>query len=303
METGNSCCASADPRQVGSEPPLAMKPIHSLAFVVNSEKPGAEELARVLTAIAKAKGVTFKKTTKFPVPKGYLKGCDACCVIGGDGTLLGIVKEAADNAVPIIGVNRGTLGFLTTYSPDEARQEFDSILMGGFHLDNRTMLACSIEGSPVSLALNDVLIKDEQTTRLVHLEVYANNELVTDYLCDGLIFSTATGSTAYNLSAGGPIIHPSANVIAMTPICPHTLTNRSIIFKDSVKLRVHNRTVGTKALVSIDGQTELKAATDQAISISIAKERLPLAQKKDYSHFAVVRTKLKWSGGAAEREF
>jgi len=137
----------------------------------------------------------------------------------------------------------------------------------------------------------------------VHLEVYADNELVTDYLCDGLIFSTATGSTAYNLSAGGPIIHPSANVIAMTPICPHTLTNRSIIFKDSVKLRVHNRTVGTKALVSIDGQTELKAATDQAINISIAKERLPLAQKKDYSHFAVVRTKLKWSGGAAERDF
>jgi NAD+ kinase len=280
-----------------------MKPIHSIAFVVNAEKPGAEELARVLVASAKAKGVKIKKTIRFPVPTGFLKGCDACCVIGGDGTLLGIVKEAAAQNCPIIGVNRGTLGFLTTFSPDEARQDFDGLLQGGFRLDNRAMLACSVEGGPVSLALNDVLIKDEQTTRLVHLEVYADNELVTDYLCDGLIFSTATGSTAYNLSAGGPIIHPSANVIAMTPICPHTLTNRSIIFKDTVKLRVHNRTVGTKVLVGMDGHTELKAMTDQGINISIAKERLPLAQKKDYSHFAVVRTKLKWSGGAAERDF
>jgi NAD+ kinase len=279
-----------------------MKPIRSLAFVVNSEKPGAVELARVLVAAARTKGVTLKQTTRFPIPKGYLKGCDACCVIGGDGTLLGIVREAALNAVPIIGVNRGTLGFLTTFSPEEARLEFDSLLLGGFRVDNRTMLACSVAGGSQCLALNDVLIKDELSTRLVHLEVFADDELVTDYLCDGLIFSTATGSTAYNLSAGGPIIHPAAAVIAMTPICPHTLTNRSIIFKDNVQLRVHNRTVGTRVLVGIDGHTELKAATDEAINISIAKERLPLALKKDYSHFAVVRTKLKWSGGAAERD-
>jgi NAD+ kinase len=278
-----------------------MTPLRSLAFVINADKAGAVELARVLVAAARARGVKFKQTVRFPIPKGYLHGCDACCVIGGDGTLLGVVREAALEGVPIIGVNRGSLGFLTTFSPEEARLEFDQLLSGHFHLDNRTMLQCSVAGGPPSLALNDVLIKDELTTRLVHLEVFANGELVTDYLCDGLIFSTATGSTAYNLSAGGPIIHPAANVIAVTPICPHTLTNRSIIFRDSVKLRVHNRTVGTKVLVGIDGHTELKAATDEAIDIVIAKERLPLAQRKDYSHFAVVRSKLKWSGGAAER--
>jgi NAD+ kinase len=280
-----------------------MKPIRSLAFVVNAEKPGAVELARVLVATARAKGVRLKQTTRFPIPHGYLKDYDACCVIGGDGTLLGIVREAALHAVPIIGVNRGTLGFLTTFSPEQARLEFDELLQGSFRLDNRTMLACSVAGGQEGLALNDVLIKDELSTRLVHLEVFADGELVTDYLCDGLIFSTATGSTAYNLSAGGPIIHPSANVIAMTPICPHTLTNRSIIFRDTVCLRVHNRTVGTRVLVGIDGHTELKASTDEAINITIAKERLPLVQRKDYSHFAVVRTKLKWSGGAAERDF
>ncbi len=277
-----------------------MKPIRSLAFVINAGKPGAVELARVLVAAAREKGVKLKQTSRFPLPRGYLRGCDACCVIGGDGTLLGAVREAAINGVPIIGVNRGSLGFLTTFSPEEARLEFGDLLKGTFHVDRRAMLECSVASGPPGLALNDVVIKDLLSTRLVHLEVFADGELVTDYLCDGLIFSTATGSTAYNLSAGGPIVHPAADVVAMTPICPHTLTNRSIIFRDTVKLRVHNRTVGTKVLVCIDGHGELRASTDDAIDISIAKLRLPLAQQRGYSHFSVVRTKLKWSGGAVD---
>jgi NAD+ kinase len=277
-----------------------MKPIRSLAFVVNSDKAGAVELARVLVAAARAKGVRLKQTTRFPLSRGYLSGCDACCVIGGDGTLLGAVREAALRQVPIIGVNRGSLGFLTTFSPEEARLEFEGILCGKFHVDRRAMLECSVAGGPPELALNDVVIKEKLSTRLVHLEVFADGELVTDYVCDGLIFSTATGSTAYNLSAGGPIIHPAADVVAMTPICPHTLTNRSIIFRDTVKLRVHNRTPGTRVLVGIDGQSELDASVDDAIEISIPKLRLPLAQQRNYSHFAVVRTKLKWSGGAVK---
>jgi NAD+ kinase len=279
-----------------------MKPIRSLAFVINAGKPGAVGLARELVAAAREKGVRLKQTTRFPVPEGFLRGCDACCVIGGDGTLLGVVREAALYHVPIIGINRGSLGFLTTFSPDEARAEMDDLLKGSFRVDHRTMLACGVGGGAVNHALNDVVIKNVVNTSLVHLEVFANGELVTDYLCDGLIFSTATGSTAYNLSAGGPIIHPAANVIAMTPICPHTLTNRSIIFRDTVKLRVHNRTEGSRAIVGIDGHRELRAASHERIDISIAKARLPLAQRKGYSHFSVVRTKLKWSGGALERE-
>ena len=279
-----------------------MKPIRSLAFLINAGKPGALGLARELVATARAKGVRLKRTTRYPLPRGYLRGWDACCVIGGDGTLLGAVREAAVEQVPIIGVNRGSLGFLTIFTPEEARLEFTELLKGSFRVDNRAMLSCSVGGEPASLALNDVLIKDALNTRLVHLEVFADGELVTDYLCDGLIFATATGSTAYNMSAGGPILHPAANVIAMTPICPHTLSNRSIIFRDSVKLRVHNRTPGTRVLVGIDGHGSLKAGTDEPIRISIARVRLPLAQPRGYSHFSVVRTKLMWSGGAAERQ-
>ncbi|HXN36253.1 MAG TPA: NAD(+)/NADH kinase [Opitutaceae bacterium] len=279
-----------------------MKPIRSIAFVTNAGKPGAVGLAEELVGVARAKGVRLRQTTRFPLPRGYLRGCDACCVIGGDGTLLDVAREAAEQKVPIIGINRGSLGFLTTFSPDEARAEFEGLLKGSFRVDNRTMLSCRVGRGAPNLALNDVLIKDELNTNLVHLEVFADSELVTDYVCDGLIFSTATGSTAYNLSAGGPIIHPAARVIAMTPICPHTLTNRSIIFRDSVRLSVHNRTVGTRVLVGIDGHRELKATAHEPIEISIAGVRLALAQRRGYSHFAVVRTKLKWSGGASERD-
>lgn len=278
-----------------------MKPIRSLAFVVNLDKAGAPQLARLLAECARRSGVKLRQTTRFPLPKNYLAGVDACCVIGGDGTLLGVARESARRQVPIIGVNRGSLGFLTTFSADEARGHFADLLRGRFRIDHRTMLDCSTGPQSHDLALNDVLIKDEVNSRLVRLEVFADGELVTEYTCDGLIFSTPTGSTAYNLSAGGPILHPSAGVIAMTPICPHTLSNRSIIFRDQVKLRVINRSEGARLLVAMDGQRNLKVGVGSPVEITISKLRLPLAQRVDYSHFAVVREKLKWSGGLVDR--
>jgi NAD+ kinase len=278
-----------------------MKPIRKLAFVVNEAKEGAPALARELAALATAAKVKFKQTSRFPLPRGFLKGFDACCVIGGDGTLLGVARESAREHVPIIGVNRGSLGFLTTFSADEARAQFIELLRGEFRIDHRTMLDCSTGPGAHDLALNDVLLKDEVNSRLVRLEVFADDELVTDYTCDGLIFSTPTGSTAYNLSAGGPILHPAAGVIAMTPICPHTLSNRSIIFRDSVKLRVYNRSEDSRLLVAMDGQRNLKVSAHSPVEITVAALRLPLAQRADYSHFAVVRTKLKWSGGFVEK--
>jgi NAD+ kinase len=174
---------------------------------------------------------------------------------------------------------------------------FGELIGGAFRIDQRAMLDCSTRPGQHDLALNDVLIKDAVNSRIVRLEVLADDELVTEYTCDGLIFSTPTGSTAYNLSAGGPIIHPAADAIAMTPICPHTLSNRSIIFRDRVKLRVTNHSEDARLLVAMDGQRDLRASTGSSIEITVAKERLLLAQRSDYSHFAVVRAKLKWSGG------
>lgn len=273
------------------------KPIRTLAFVVNDTKSGAPELGDTLIKLAEQQGVSVRKAEAYPVESGFLRGCDACCVIGGDGTLLGIVNEAARENVPVIGVNRGSLGFLTTFSAEEARNHFPALLAGDYRLARRSLLECSTQPDDYDLALNDILIKDEFSSRLVRLEVYADDEFVTEYYCDGLIFSTPTGSTAYNLSAGGPLVHPGAEVIAMTPICPHTLSNRSIIFRHDVRLRVVHRETDSRVLVAIDGQRKQLKCEGMPIEISLSSTRLALAQRKGYSHFAVVRTKLKWSGG------
>lgn len=279
-----------------------MEQLNRIAFVVNPDRPGAAELGAELMAIA---GKAAAKRTELnqgrKLPRGYFKGCDAVCVIGGDGTLLGVVRAAMRENIPIIGVNRGSLGFLTTYSAEEARAHFPAILKGDYRIARRTLLDCRAGPGHHDIALNDVLIKNEVNSRLVRLEVFADDELVTDYYCDGIIFSTPTGSTAYNLAAGGPIMHPAAQTIAMTPICPHTLSNRTIIFRERVKLRIVNRTEDARLLVAMDGQRN-SLVTGGSIEISLAPRRIALVQPRGYSHFAVMRSKLKWSGGFADKK-
>lgn len=278
-----------------------MPPFRRLAFVVNPDKPGATELADELLELAGRAGVKQTKLNQGrKLPRGYFTGCDAVCVVGGDGTLLGVVRAAAQQGLPIIGVNRGSLGFLTTYSAEEARTQFTAMLKGEYQLASRSLLDCKIGPGRRDVALNDVLIKNETNSRLVRLEVFADGELVTDYYADGIIFSTPTGSTAYNLAAGGPIVHPSAQVIAMTPICPHTLNNRTIIFRDNVKLKVVNHTEDSRLLVALDGQRN-SVVTGSSIDISLSTLRLNLVQPKRYSHFEVMRSKLRWSGGLATK--
>ena len=280
-----------------------MPPIRRLAFVVNTEKPGSAKLARELIAIARTVGVSrIKSHPARKLPRGYFKGCDAGCIIGGDGTLLGAVREAAQAGIPLIGVNQGSLGYLTSFSPEEARACFGEVLLGGYRVAQRTLLECRTGPGRRDLALNDVLIKAEVNSQLVRLEVRTDGELVTDYLCDGLVLSTPTGSTAYNLSAGGPIIHPAARVIAMTPICPHTLSNRSIIFRENVTLRVFSRSADSRLLVAMDGQRNREVVKGAMINVTIAKRRLGLVQRRDYSHFGVMRAKLKWSGGLTDKK-
>lgn len=274
-----------------------MSPLQKLAFVVNPNKAGATELAEVLVGIARAQGADIISTDSFPVADDFLEGRDACCVIGGDGTLLSVVVQSARRGVPIIGVNRGTLGFLTVFSPDEARETFASLLQGAFHLSERSILQCGRDAED-ALALNDIVIKEAFSSRLISLDVYANEEWVTRFSCDGLIFSTPTGSTAYNLSAGGPITHPKARVIAMTPICPHTLSNRTVIFDEGVRLKVINAKSDHPLSVVMDGQRNLSLEGGGSLSLAISPLKLPLIQPVDYAHFNVVRNKLGWNGAS-----
>jgi NAD+ kinase len=280
-----------------------MHPFRRLAFVYNSEKPGAAELAQELIDLARQAGARkVRLTGERRLPRGFFQDCDACCVIGGDGTLLGVVRGAARADIPVIGVNQGSLGFLTTFSADEARAQFAALLAGDYRIARRALLDCRTGPRHRDIALNDVVIKNATNSRLVRLEVFANGKLVTDYYCDGVIFSTPTGSTGYNLAAGGPIIHPAAGVIAMTPICPHTLSNRTIIFRDDVKLKVYNRSEDSLLLVAMDGQRNTVMAEGSPIEITVSPRTLALAQRRDYSHFEVMRAKLKWSGGFLEKK-
>ncbi len=272
--------------------------IKRLAFVTNQTKSGASEVVDRLRAIAEELGVEIRATSEFPVPDGFLDGMDACCVVGGDGTFLSAALESTKWQVPLIGVNRGTLGFLTTYTSEEIESLFPSVLEGEYQIRSRGLLECSAHENHKDLALNDVIIKSPAVSKIVHLNVFANDEFVTTYVCDGLIFSTPTGSTAYTLSAGGPLVHPDSRVISLTPICPHTLSNRSIIFPENVELRVENAYPDEPLLVAVDGQRNL-STKDTPIEIRLSSQSLPIAQKIDYSHFDVVRQKLKWSGGYA----
>lgn len=275
------------------------KPIKRLAFVLNQLKTGASELLHGLRTIAQEHGVEIRETSQFPVPDGFLEGMDACCVIGGDGTFLSVAAESTRRQVPLIGVNRGTLGFLTTFTAEEIEETLAAVLDGAYKIRSRGLLECRAHEGHTDLALNDVVIKAASVSKIVNLNVFADDEFVTTYVCDGLIFSTPTGSTAYTLSAGGPLVHPASRVISLTPICPHALSNRSIIFPDDVTLRVENADPGEQLLVAVDGQRNLSTSQEYPIEIRQSSLSLPIAQKVDYSHFNVVRRKLKWSGGYA----
>ena len=212
-----------------------------------------------------------------------------------DERLLGVVAEASREQVPIIGVNRGSLGFLTTFSADEIRSQFPALLQGDFKVHRRSLLECSACRGQHDLALNDVLIKDERQSRLVRLEVFADDELVTEYFCDGLIFSTPTGSTAYNLSAGGPLIHPDAGVIAMTPICPHTLTHRPIVVgADNVIEVVLNAANTINTQVTCDGQVSLPLERGDQIVIRKKERKVRLIHPINHDYFKLLRAKLRW---------
>ena len=263
-----------------------MTPIQSIAFVINLSKPNAQSTAEVLADIAKAQGKQTRFITQHPLEKDCLKDVDLCCVIGGDGTLLGVLEASIHGQTKVLGVNLGKLGFLATYKPDQLIQDFASILEGEYSVEERSMLHCLSNTGETALALNDLVIKESENRGLIRLKVKSEQRLISEYHCDGLIFATPTGSTAYNLSAGGPIISPNVEAIAMTPICPHTLGNRSVIFDSKTPIEVSFDDLPDAPLVSIDGKKHFQ--------IQLAKERFPLIHNKANTHFSIVRDKLNW---------
>lgn len=262
--------------------------------MVNRSKAGAQEIGEQLRLIGEGLGIEMRLTVEHPLPEGFLEGCDTVCVIGGDGTFLGVVPQAMKFGTRILGVNLGKLGFLVTFSPASIAREFTLIAEGNYNLESRTLLSATEPSGDTLVGLNDIVVKQMGSSRLMLLEVFANGELVNDFACDGLIFSTPTGSTAYNLSAGGPIVHPDVEGITLTPICPHTLSNRSVLLSAGTQLEVKADWEASNAQVTIDGRPSFSRQAVFPLTIRVPKERVSLIHGPGYSHFRTVRTKLGW---------
>lgn len=266
--------------------------MRKILFVVNKTKPSAERIAERLSRLALSEGMKVSICTEFPVGDNAFEGADICCVVGGDGTILSCVGSAAKFGIPIFGINLGKLGFLAHYSDSIDDESFLILAKGEGRILERELLEASVNGT-IYTALNDFVVKSEGAATVSGLRILADGEFIADYIGDGLIFATPTGSTAYNLSAGGPLIHPKAKVFVMTPICPHTLSNRSLVYDASAKIQI-SCVLGNCVFVS-DGRIVSDFKSGAEARIFISKNTVKFSRLHGHSHFSILRSKLGWA--------
>ena len=219
-------------------------------------------------------------------------------VLGGDGTLLSVARLVGDHEVPILGVNLGGLGFLTEITLDELYSVLERVLRDDFEINEREILKAGVirRGKRIAefIVLNDAVINKGALARIIDLETTINGEYLSTFRSDGLIISTPTGSTAYNLSAGGPIVYPSLHTIIITPICPHTLTIRPIIIPDDVKIRALLKSSNEEVTLTLDGQQGFTLKFEDVVEVGKAEGRILLIKSPYRHYFELLREKLKW---------
>lgn len=227
------------------------------------------------------------------------RSVDLLLVFGGDGTMLRAAHEIAGSSTPMLGVNIGGLGFLTAVPSDELERALKHIWRGEFKFERRALIEAtsSRNGGPVRhVALNDIVIGRGEVSRLIELEVDVNGDPLTRYRCDGLIVSSPTGSTAYSLAAGGAVVFPTAEVFALTPISPHTLSNRSLILPLSSTIRIQPISPMPATILSADGQVISELSPGDTVIVRRSRHTLRLMQLADSSFFEALRRKLHWRG-------
>jgi len=281
--------------------------IKSVLIIAKRNQAEALEASRKLAEWLNARGVECAsdhdlKGIGEPGEKGVGESLicriDLVVVLGGDGTLLSAARLPGNDATPILGVNLGGLGFLTAFSLEELYPVLDKIIAGNYETEQRMMLTSTIIRNHGLLAeysvLNDVVITKAAIARIVDLETSIDDHYLTTFKADGLIISTPTGSTAYSMAAGGPIVFPSLRGIIVTPICPHTLTNRPILLPDSVEITVIIRSGNEGMFLSFDGQVGQSLGSGDMVKIRKSKYVINLVKSPFKDYFEVLRTKLRW---------
>lgn len=289
-----------------------LQPIKRFGLVANLDKPfcqravpqAAECLRRLggsLVVDQATAGLLSEAVTTLEDAAAVARVVDVLLVFGGDGTMLRAGRETAGSGTPIFGINTGHLGFLTGANLRQLPEALEQIAAGSFRVADRAVIEARgrVADRPFELlALNDVVISRGASSRVIELEVLVNGELLTRYRADGLIISTPTGSTAYSLSAGGAIVSPEAEVFALTPICPHTLSNRSVIVSLKSKLQVKVLNDKPATILSADGQVVQELAGGVEVTMRRSRKRVQLVQLNGQSFFGTLRAKLHWSGSA-----
>jgi NAD+ kinase len=228
---------------------------------------------------------------------------DFFITLGGDGTLLRLVRDLRGKMKPVMGINFGSLGFLTGFGGPSFDDAAKALALGNYRLEERTMLEASVPGPDGELisrvGLNDVVVSRGERSRLVQIEVAIDQICLTEYNADGLIVATSTGSTAYSLSAGGPIVIPNSGVFVVTPICPHVLTNRSVVVSNRSTIRLKASRSGDQPIsLSIDGQEPIHFHAGDEVMVKAADTVLPLVLPSHLNFADLLRAKLRWSGTA-----
>ena len=284
--------------------------IKKIAIVAKAETSAAKRIVQQAIKLAKAAGlqpVTDESTAslaklKLPIRKDPIaisRFADLIMVIGGDGTMLHWARTTAGSGTPIFGVNVGGLGFLTASSWKDLPKAMNAVVAGKFSIESRTLLSAIGQSCREKFklkAMNDFVISRGSIPRMIRLEVKVDGEVLTTYRCDGLVVSTSTGSTAYSLAAGGAIIAPGAKVISITPICPHTLSNRAVIINQQSTIEVRMLDTKREANLSADGWDCLELETKTPVIIRRNPQSVKLARLTDSSFFKTLRHKLQWMG-------
>lgn len=280
-----------------------------IGLIAHTGKPGVAELIRTLATEFDRVQLAVLFEAKTAEHAGMASDCtvadlgrqvDLLVVLGGDGTILSVVGQLGDLIKPIFGINVGSLGFLTCANSSACVEAVECIAAGKMVFSERTLLEVTVkiagEAATAMTGLNDVVVSRGEVSRLIRLKTRVNGESLTEFNADGLIVATPTGSTAYSLSAGGPILAPESGAFVITPICPHVLTNRSIIVDESAVIEIEITERECPVFLTVDGREPFHIKAGNTVEIRKSRRVLPLASMPGVSFFGVVRQKLKWSG-------